>query len=86
MAAVFIQKGDPMPGHVYRITEVVGTSEVSIAEAVKNAVRRASQTLKGLEWFEVADTRGTIADGSVNEFQVTVRIGFRLLSEDELRA
>ena len=75
-----------MPGHVYRITEVVGTSEVSIAEAVKNAVRRASQTLKGLEWFEVADTRGTIADGSVNEFQVTVRIGFRLLSEDELRA
>ena len=75
-----------MPGHVYRITEVVGTSEVSIAEAVKNAVRRASQTLKGLEWFEVADTRGTIADGNVNEFQVTVRIGFRLLSEDELRA
>jgi dodecin len=75
-----------MPGHVYRITEVVGTSEVSIAEAVKNAVRRASQTLKGLEWFEVADTRGTIADGSVHEFQVTVRIGFRLLSEDELKA
>jgi len=75
-----------MPGHVYRITEVVGTSEVSIAEAVKNAVRRASQTLKGLEWFEVADTRGTIADGAVNEFQVTVRIGFRLLSEDELKA
>jgi len=75
-----------MPGHVYRITEVVGTSEVSIAEAVKNAVRRASQTLKGLEWFEVSDTRGTIADGAVNEFQVTVRIGFRLLSEDELKA
>ena len=75
-----------MPGHVYRITEVVGTSEVSIAEAVQNAVRRASQTLKGLEWFEVADTRGTIADGRVNEFQVTVRIGFRLLSDEELKA
>jgi flavin-binding protein dodecin len=75
-----------MPGHVYRITEVVGTSEVSIAEAVQNAVRRASQTLKGLEWFEVSDTRGTIADGRVNEFQVTVRIGFRLLSDDELKA
>jgi flavin-binding protein dodecin len=75
-----------MPGHVYRITEVVGTSEVSIAEAVQNAVRRASQTLKGLEWFEVSDTRGTIADGRVNELQVTVRIGFRLLSDDELKA
>ena len=73
-----------MPGHVYRITEVVGTSEVSIAEAVQNAVRRASQTLKGLEWFEVSDTRGTIADGRVGEFQVTVRIGFRLLSDEEL--
>jgi flavin-binding protein dodecin len=75
-----------MPGHVYRITEVVGTSEVSIAEAVQNAVRRASQTLKGLEWFEVGDMRGTIADGRVNEFQVTVRIGFRLMSEEELKA
>ena len=73
-----------MPGHIYRVTEVVGTSEVSIAEAVQNAVRRASQTLKGLEWFEVSDTRGTIADGHVGEFQVTVRIGFRLLSDEEL--
>ena len=75
-----------MPGHVYRITEVVGTSEVSIDEAVQNAIRRASQTIKALEWFEIADTRGSIQDGRVFEFQVTVRIGFRLLSEEELRA
>jgi len=74
-----------MAGNVYRITEVVGTSEVSAEEAVQSAIRRASQTLKGLDWFEVSETRGTIRDGRVGEFQVTVRIGFRLMGEDELK-
>lgn len=65
-------------GKVYRVTEVVGTSKESVQQAVRNAVRRASETLRGLDWFQVAEVRGTIADGDVGEFQVAVKIGFRL--------
>ena len=65
-------------GKTYRVTEVVGTSSESIHRAVRNGVARASQTLRGLEWFEVLETRGSISDGEVDEFQVTMKIGFRL--------
>ncbi len=65
-------------GKTYRVTEVVGTSSESIQQAVRNGVARASQTLRGLEWFEVLETRGSISDGTVDEFQVTMKIGFRL--------
>lgn len=65
-------------GKVYRVTEVVGSSTESIQQAVRNAVRRASDTLRNLDWFEVSEIRGTIADGDVGEFQVAVKIGFRL--------
>lgn len=74
-----------MPDKTYKIIELVGVSEVSIADAVKNAVIRAGQTLKGLDWFEVTDTRGTISNGHVAQFQVTVKVGFRVMSADELR-
>jgi flavin-binding protein dodecin len=65
-------------GKTYRVTEVVGTSSESIHQAVRNGVARASQTLRGLEWFEVLETRGSISDAKVHEFQVTMKIGFRL--------
>ena len=65
-------------GKTYRVTEVVGTSSESIHQAVRNGVARAAQTLRGLEWFEVLETRGSISDGEVGEFQVTMKIGFRL--------
>jgi flavin-binding protein dodecin len=65
-------------GNVYRVTEVVGTSDESIQHAVRTAVRRANETLRNLEWFEVSEIRGTIKDGDVEEFQTTVKIGFRL--------
>ncbi len=65
-------------GKVYRVTEVVGTSTESVQQAVRNAVRRAHDTLRNLDWFEVTEVRGTIADGDVGEFQVGVKIGFRL--------
>ena len=65
-------------GHVYRTTEVIGTSSESIQQAVRTAVRRASGTLRNLDWFEVSEVRGTIRDGDVGEFQVAVKIGFRL--------
>ena len=65
-------------GKVYRVTEVVGSSTESIQQAVRNAVRRASGTLRNLDWFEVTEVRGTIVDGDVGEFQAAVKIGFRL--------
>ncbi|MGH7855946.1 MAG: dodecin [Candidatus Binatia bacterium] len=65
-------------GKVYRVTEVVGTSSEGVREAVRSAVQRASQTLRNLDWFQVSEVRGTIKDGDVDEFQVVVKIGFRL--------
>jgi flavin-binding protein dodecin len=68
-----------MPG-TYKKIEVVGTSAVSISEAIKAAVKDASKTVRHMNWFEVVETRGKITDGNVAEFQVTVRIGFKLES------
>jgi len=62
----------------YKKIEVVGTSPVSFAEAVKSAVAEAAKSVRHMGWFEVAEQRGAIKDGKVSEFQVTVRIGFKL--------
>ena len=62
----------------YKITELVGTSPISFAEAVRAAVSEASKTLRHMDWFEVVEERGSIADGKVAEFQVTVKIGFKI--------
>ena len=62
----------------YKKIEVVGVSEKSFAEATKNAVAKAAKTLRNLDWFEVVEMRGLILKGKVKEFQVTVKIGFRL--------
>jgi flavin-binding protein dodecin len=75
-----------MAGHIYKTIDLVGTSEVSIAEAVRAAVDRASQTLKGLDWFELGPVRGRIENGKVTEFQASVRIGFRVMTDEELKA
>jgi flavin-binding protein dodecin len=64
--------------HTYRVTEVVGTSRESLQQAVRNGVSRAGDTLRHLDWFEVTEVRGTIVDGEVGHFQVTMKIGFRL--------
>ncbi|MGO8735238.1 MAG: dodecin [Terriglobia bacterium] len=66
-----------MPG-TYKITELVGTSPTSFAEATKAAVAEAAKTLRNMDWFEVVDERGKIKDGAVAEFQVTVKIGFKI--------
>jgi len=66
-----------MPG-IYKITELVGTSPTSFAEAVKAAVAEAAKTLRHMDWFEVVEERGKIVDGKVQEFQVTVKVGFKL--------
>ncbi len=63
---------------VFKKIEIVGTSPDSFAEAVKNAVKEAGKTVRKMSWFEVAEQRGAIKDGKVSEFQVTVRIGFKI--------
>ena len=63
---------------VYKMVEIVGSSKASFADATRSAVKRASKTLRGTSWFEVMEMRGTIKDGEVDEFQVKVKVGFKL--------
>jgi flavin-binding protein dodecin len=63
---------------VYKMTEIVGTSNKSFADAAQRAVKRASKNLRDLKWFEVTDMRGMISEGQVSEFQVTLKVGFKL--------
>jgi flavin-binding protein dodecin len=67
-----------MSDHVYRVTEIVGSSSSGSDDAIRNALERAKQTLRNLEWFEVIDTRGHIENGTIGHFQVTIKVGFRL--------
>ncbi|MBX9421556.1 MULTISPECIES: dodecin [Streptomyces] len=71
-----------MSNHTYRVTEIVGTSTEGVDEAIRNGINRASQTLRGLDWFEVTQVRGHIVDGSIEHYQVGLKVGFRL--EDEV--
>jgi dodecin len=66
-----------MPG-TYKTIELVGTSPVSFAEAVKAAVEDAAHTMRHMDWFEVVEQRGRIAEGKVQEFQVTIKIGLKI--------
>lgn len=67
-----------MAGHNYRITEIVGTSDTGIDDAIRGAVARAAETLHGLDWFEVTEIRGHITEGHIGHFQVGLKLGFRL--------
>jgi flavin-binding protein dodecin len=67
-----------MADHVYRVTEIVGSSPDSLQQAIRNGVERAGQTLRNVEWFEVTEIRGQVADGAVAHFQVGLKVGFRL--------
>ena len=62
----------------YRISEIVGTSNESIHQAVRNGIARASETVRHMGWFEVEEIRGTIAEGNVGAFQVTMKVGFQV--------
>jgi len=63
---------------VYKMLELTGTSTKSCDDAVQNAIKRASKTVRNMRWFEVIETRGAIEDGNVAEWQVTIKCGFRL--------
>ncbi len=63
---------------VFKKIQLVGTSNHSFNEAVANAVAKAAETVHGMSWFEVDEQRGSIVDGKVQQYQVTVTIGFRV--------
>ena len=64
--------------HIYKILELVGSSEKSIEDAIQNAITRASKTIREMKWFEVMQTRGHIDNGKVAHYQVALRVGFTL--------
>lgn len=67
-----------MDANVYKKIELTGTSENSIEEAVNNALAKTSQTIRNMRWVEVVETRGSIVDGQVDQWQVTIKVGFTL--------
>jgi flavin-binding protein dodecin len=67
-----------MSNRTYRVTEIVGTSPDSIDAAIRNGLARAAETLRHLDWFEVTQIRGHIADGAIGHIQVGLKVGFRL--------
>ena len=71
-----------MSDNVYRVTEIVGTSTEGVDAAIRTGIGRASETLRGLNWFEVTQIRGHLVDGQIGHFQVGLKLGFRL-EDDE---
>ena len=67
-----------MANHVYKMVELVGSSPTGTDDAIRNAIAQAAATLRQLDWFEVVETRGQIADGKVAHFQVKLKVGFRI--------
>lgn len=67
-----------MPEHVYKVVELVGSSEESVTKAIDKAIEKAAHTVRHLGWFEVTNVRGHIENGKVAHYQVTIKAGFRL--------
>jgi flavin-binding protein dodecin len=67
-----------MSNHVYRLSEVVGSSPDSVDDAIRTAIRKAARTVRNIEWFETQEIRGQVVDGDVAHYQVRLKIGFRV--------
>jgi flavin-binding protein dodecin len=67
-----------MADHTYRVIELAGSSEISHADAIENAIARTSKTTRNLRWFEVTQLRGEIEDGEIRHYQVAMKVGFTL--------
>ena len=67
-----------MKEHTYKHIELTGSSEISTDDAIRNAIAKASKSIRNMHWFEVTDTRGYIENGGVHYWQVTIKIGFGL--------
>jgi flavin-binding protein dodecin len=64
--------------HVYRLSEIVGTSPNSVDDAIRTGIRKAAQTVRNIDWFQTGEIRGQVVDGEVAHYQVTLKIGFRV--------
>lgn len=67
-----------MSDHVYRLSEIVGSSPTSVEEAIRTAIAKAAGTVRNIEWFQTEEIRGQVVDGAVAHFQVRLKIGFRV--------
>jgi dodecin len=67
-----------MTAHTYKMIELVGSSATGSDDAIRNAIAKAAQSVRHMDWFEVVETRGHIVDGKVAHYQVTLKVGFRL--------
>ncbi|MCB1852960.1 MAG: dodecin family protein [Gammaproteobacteria bacterium] len=67
-----------MGSHIYKKIELVGSSKVSSDKAVENALTKAADNIRNIDWFEVVETRGHVQDGKIAHWQVVVKVGFRL--------
>jgi flavin-binding protein dodecin len=72
--------------HTYKVVDLVGTSPDSIDQAIQNAIERASKTLRGLDWFQVTETRGHIENGRIAHFQVSLKVGFQIIDDKDMAA
>jgi flavin-binding protein dodecin len=70
--------GAAVTDHVYRLSEIVGSSQTSVDDAIRNAIRKAAQTVRNIEWFQTEEIRGQVVDGDVAYYQVTLKVGFRV--------
>jgi flavin-binding protein dodecin len=73
-----------MSNRTYRVTEIVGTSKESVDTAIRNGIERAATSLRHIDWFEVTQIRGHVQDGTVEHFQVGLKVGFRLEDDGDI--
>jgi flavin-binding protein dodecin len=77
-AGKIVPEGAPMESEVFKTIELTGTSAKSIEEAVQSAITVAAKSVRNMSWFQIAETRGAIENGKVSQWQVTLKIGFRV--------
>lgn len=70
-----------MKDPIYKTLELTGTSSNTIEDAVNKALKRAHKTIKGLRWFQVIETRGSVEKGQVHQWQITLKVGFEVLDK-----
>ena len=74
-----------MAAHTYKLIELVGTSPTSTDEAIRNAIQKAAVTIKHIDWFQVIESRGHVENGRVAHYQVSLKVGFRVMTPEELK-
>jgi dodecin len=70
--------GAAVSDHVYRLSEIVGSSRTSVDDAIRNAIRKAAETVRNIDWFQTEEIRGQVVDGDIAYYQVTIKVGFRV--------